>query len=254
MQSTIDKLQDYIFTKERLDAVIGGIYVPEKEEVEKVLELKTSGLRKHAPGQGQKGEQAPKREAYTPYQKDKLFWCFYAMLHGVEACEQARQHSFKTEMDNKYKLISTLREHKSELSSLGMKISEVEVELVSQREISFQAFRALCHACSLPVVYHHDRWFMQTGGEGDAKYIVRKVGRDHQLVLHGVSEETEKLRKEIYEIVDPKKPIWAISRYMVADVQDICKRLSIPIVDEQGKKRAKRALYDAAVQKIGKLT
>ena len=62
------------------------------------------------------------------------------------------------------------------------------------------------------------------------------------------------MENTLYEITDFKKPIMAISRYTAPEVQDICRRLELPLVDASGKKLAKRALYDMAAQKIGKST
>ena len=69
------------------------------------------------------------------------------------------------------------------------------------------------------------------------------------LILKDVKERVEHMTNTLYEITD-FGPIMAISRYTAPEIQDICRRLELPLVDATGKKLAKRALYDMAEAQI----
>jgi len=203
------------------------------------------------------GKDAPKKgnllsEAgtYMPYQKDKLFWCMYAILEGVSACEAARQKSFKTEMAAKFALIPTLRENAEAIVGAGLKLAEVEVDLASNRSITLLSFRALCAAKGIPVVYNDGRVFARCGPPEEPRFIISTTPKGEMLILKDVKERVEHMTNTLYEITDFKKPIMAISRYTAPEVQDICRRLELPLVDATGKKLAKRALYDMAEAQI----
>ena len=250
MNDTINKLSRFMLSEENMsqfDAYVMRDFASKEKEAA-VIE-RTTG--KDAP---KKGNLLSEAGTYMPYQKDKLFWCMYAMLEGVSACEAARQKSFKTEMAAKFALIPALRENTAALAGAGLKLAEVEVDLASNRSITLMSFRALCVAKGLKVVYNDDRVFTRCGPSGEPQFIVSTSAKGETLILKDVKTRVEHMENTLYEITDFKKPIMAISRYTAPEVQDICRRLELPLADASGKKLAKRALYDMAAQKIGKST
>lgn len=192
-----------------------------------------------------------KNKVFTPYQKDKLFWCFYAMVEGIDAVNQARHHSFKTEMNYKYSLINAIRENKQLLKEMGIKLSEVEVDLTSRRIITIPVFIALCIARTVPVIYVSGRTYMELCTDNLPRFIVKKTEEGYSLIFDGVAIATQNIRSTLFKVENYKKPLKAISRYTVAELYEICQRLKLSVVDENGRKKIKKTIYNLAVQTVG---
>lgn len=250
MNDTINRLTRFMLSEENMSQFAADLMrdFASKDKEAAVIE-RTTG--KDAP---KKGNLLSEAGTYMPYQKDKLFWCLYAILEGVAACEAARQKSFKTEMAAKFALIPALREQADAIAAAGLKLAEVEVDLASNRSITLVSFRALCAAKGLRVVYNDNRVFTRCGPPGDPQFIVSTSAKGETLILKDVKDRVEHMSNTLYEITDFKKPIMAISRYTAPEVQDICRRLELPLADAAGKKLAKRALYDMASAQILVLT
>ena len=56
--------------------------------------------------------------------------------------------------------------------------------------------------------------------------------------------ELEALVKDLYFIQDPSKPIRAISAYSLGDLALIAKKLGVALIDEGGKRKLKKRLYE----------
>lgn len=192
-----------------------------------------------------------KNKVFTPYQKDKLFWCFYAMVEGIDAVKQARHHSFKTEMDYKYSLISVIRENKQSLKKMGIKLSEIEVDLTSRRTITIPVFIALCIARTVPVIYVSGRTYMDLCTDELPRFIVKKTEEGYSLFFDGVDMVAQNIHSTLFRVKNYNKPLKAISNYTVAELYEICQRLKLSIIDENGRKKIKKTIYDLAVHAVG---
>ena len=63
---------------------------------------------------------APSRTAkpFIPFQRDKLFWCFYIILHGYEEYEMNHSNSFSLEKQIKIETVEKLKSIKEKLKEL----------------------------------------------------------------------------------------------------------------------------------------
>ena len=68
--------------------------------------------------------------------------------------------------------------------------------------------------------------------------------------IDGVGDFINKIKKTHFNVINPEKPINAMSSYSLAHLQEICRKISIPIMRINGKKETKKTLYEAILLKI----
>ena len=187
---------------------------------------------------------------WIPSYQDKLFWCFYYIMHGEHTYIEARKHSFRVEREAKIATVELLRTKVQAIKKYGFRLNELEEELVVSKRITYKGLYALCVAHDIPLLYVKDRTFMEIGNsDGFQGLIVIKNGitglRKNPLGETIPTEnEINDVRKKLLCIPDPNKPIRAISGYGLGELVDMAGRLEISIKDDNGKKKLKRVLYE----------
>jgi|TARA_B110000285_G_scaffold171826_1_gene192344 hypothetical protein len=184
-------------------------------------------------------------EIFYPRQHDSLFWCFYIIYMGEDWYQQNINHIFRTEKDMKIRTIEILAEKKELLKENKLKRIEVENELLNEKKITVKGLKALCLAYGVSVCMVKERVFY------DFDF---NVGGERGVIIHGdnigvynedVPSYYEKIVSSYYQITNATKPINAISGYTVSDLQNICKKLNLTIINSTGTKLNKKDLYQS---------
>ena len=216
----IDDLRKYMLINENI------IVEEKKEEVTKKVNKKKEEVNENI---------------FFPVGKDKLFWCFYVLLYGIDVYEQNKMNLFKIEKDFKISFAEKLCDNKNVLKANKLKRSEIENKLVNSECIDVHALVILCILYNVSIVYvcKHVYYDINSGCEKKG-YIIKT---DDNLGLYTSVYDEEKLKKTHMLIENPVKPIKSFSSYSSKDLQEICKKLQIPI-------QKKKDMYQCICEKI----
>ena len=206
---------------------------------------------------------------YTPFQKDKLFWCFYIILHGFNEYELHHSDYYITEKNFKISSVEKLRSMKTQIKEmkLKMKFNEIEDELVNQSQITLKGLEALCfiHKVSFVVISGKTYCDIDFNGMDNndnlKKGIIIQTSKDTKeySIRYSNNNENNKDQDEVYltnvrntfwKIENVQKPLNAVSGYTIKELHTICNKLDILIVSELGKNKTKPVLYQEILSKL----
>ena len=102
---------------------------------------------------------------FTPFQKDKLFWCFFIILQGYEEYEMNHSNSFSLEKKIKIETVEKLKSIKEKLKELKLKRTELEDNLVNCNTISIKGLCALCLVHNISITYVYGRKYYEINKE-----------------------------------------------------------------------------------------
>jgi hypothetical protein len=208
---------------------------------------------------------APKVSAkpFTPFQKDKLFWCFYIILNGYEEYEMNRSSSFSIEKQIKIETVEKLKSIKEKLKELKLKRTELEDELVNKPTISIKGLYALClvHNVSITYIYGRKYCVIAPDEQGQAEQGQAKRGiiiqnEKKEDSLRWINDDDDfltKIKQDYWHIENVQKPLKAPSAYTLYELQEIANKLQISThvqVNEKSKAKVKTALYEEILQTI----
>ena len=117
-----NELQDYMFTNE----FIYKFSNPKKDYKKNIL----SKIKQ--PNENVKPIQKKEEDFFSPYEKDKLFWCFYVLQNGIDNYEFIKTITFKTEKEYKFKTAEKIKEYKEIFKSFKLKLNELQDEFINQ--------------------------------------------------------------------------------------------------------------------------
>ena len=233
-----------------------------------------------APAEVKEPKQIKKRDAnklFTPFQKDKLFWCFYIILKGYEEYELNHSNSFKVEKDFKIETVEKLKSVKEKLKEYKLKRTELEDELVNKPTISLKGLYALClvHNVSITYIYGYKYCDLISSSTTDKKGIIMQNEKKENSIkwimaesagagadagagagadasaddANSIDEFLSKIRGEYWLIENIQKPLNAPSAYSLQELLDICKKLHIEThikseSSEKLKAKTKKQLYE----------
>lgn len=194
---------------------------------------------------------------FEPRQHDTLFWCFYIAKHGFHEYELIKTTPFQTEKRFKISSVDMVRQNSDALKAIKLKVSDVENELVNESKITLTGLRALGLVHGISIFYVSGLTYSEFnhGGEMESSYaiiICDKTKNRMSIRYHdsSASEYMKKVRANYFHISNPAKPMNAISGYTLSELQDICEKLSLPIVRSDGKKETKKFLYEAILNAL----
>ena len=193
---------------------------------------------------------------WIPPYHDKLFWCFYYIMHGDHAYIEARKHAFRVEREAKITTVELLRTKMDSIKKYGFKLDDLEEELVICKRITYKGLYALCMAHDISLLYVKDRTFMEIGScDAFQGLIVIKngiTGLRKNLLGEIIPTENEiiDVRRELLSIPDPTKPIRSLSAYGLGQLVDMAQRLEISIKNDNGKKKLKKVLYEEILSEL----
>jgi hypothetical protein len=192
-----------------------------------------------------------KENLFIPRRKDKLFWSFYILINGFDAYEFGRNDAFKTEKAFKIAAVEKLRDMKDDLKAAKLRRPEVEDELVNQQVITIKGLHALCMAYHASLTYVVGRKYYEwnCGDEYEGIFVAGDTG-DTGIRYEMDQDFLTKVRTEYWKVDNYIKPMKAPASYAIKELQDITIRLGLSILEENGKKRNKKTLYEQILTRL----
>jgi hypothetical protein len=227
--------------------------------------------------QVQEQMQTIKKEAkpFTPFQKDKLFWCFFIILKGYDEYEINRSNSFSLEKQIKIEAVEKLKSIKEQLKDLKLKRTELEDELVNKQMITLKGLCALCLVHNVSITYVFGRKYCEilsgpaslapattttsnnnNNNNNKKGIIIQNEKKEDSLKwtsneLNDSDDFLNKLREEYWLIENIQKPLKAPSAYTLPELQTICQKLLIETqCPEKEKAKTKTKLYEEILQHL----
>jgi hypothetical protein len=169
---------------------------------------------------------------------------------GEEYYQQNINHIFRTEKDMKIRTIEILAENKELLKENKLKRIEIENELLNEKKITVKGLKALClvYGVSICVVKERIFYDFDFNVKGDRGIII--YGEKNGVYNEDVPTYYDKIVSSYYKITNATKPINAISGYTIGDLQDICNKLNLDIINSNGSKLNKKDLYQSIQSQI----
>ena len=187
---------------------------------------------------------------------DKLFWSFYYVWKGDHGYGEARKHAFRVEKETKINAVEALRAKSEDVKRYGLKLTDVECELVTAKRITYKGLCGLCIAFGVSIVYVRGRTYIDIaqGGEYTGLIITRDGATGVRKSPTGDTVprpvDIEFLKKDLYFIQDPGKPIRAISAYSLSDLATIAEKLGVALADDGGNRKLKKRLYEDITENL----
>lgn len=273
----IDSLEEYMFTDENIKKIHDLNFNKRETHTEhkNTHDKNNKGKSKYTSANIETKKNT-KSELFMPAQKDKLFWCFYIILHGFSDYEIHHTDYFITEKNFKISTIEKMRSMKPKLKELKIKMAEIEDELLNQPQITMKSLEVLCLVYEVSLLYVSGRMYSEllynqkdltkikgiiitSSSISNKEYSVRYMDQDTGTGTEtgtetGTNADTSSymntIRNSYWKIEHLQKPLKAPSAYAVKDLQEICKKLEIPLVNELGKNKTKQILYEEILSKL----
>ncbi len=208
---------------------------------------------------------------FVPLQRDKLFWCFYIILHGYEEYEMNRSNSFSIEKRIKIETVEGLKGVKDKLKELKLKRTELEDELVHKPTITVKGLCALCLVHNVSITYVYGRKYCEIPHILQTSVVAQTLVVAQGLIIQNEKKEDAlkwttnemqantnsdfltHIRATYWFIENIQKPLNAPSAYTLTELQEICQKLQIETqvaMNEKMKAKTKTKLYEEIVQTI----
>jgi len=204
-----------------------------------------------------------KNQYFTPFQKDKLFWCFYIVLKGYDEYEMNRSNFFTIEKQIKIEAVEKLKTIKDKLKELKLKRTELEDELANKQTITTKGLYALCLIHHISITYIYGRKYCELFASNDGKkgIIVQNDKKEDTLRwcsnennnTDNIDDYIKKIQNEYWFISNIQKPLNAPSSYSSKDLHMICEKLNITLdikKNEKIKSKTKKQLYEEILEHL----
>ena len=271
MRQTLSGMQKYMFNPANMQKLvpITNTHVPNVQVpiVQVQIPAQLTPMQMPAPLTSVKKQGA---KPFIPFQKDKLFWCFYIILNGYEAYEMNHSASFSLEKQIKIETVEKLKSIKEKLKELKLKRTELEDELVNKPMITLKGLYALCLVHDVSITYIYGRKYCEIN-TANANEVANEVANANEvavenkkkgIIIQNAKKEDSlkwtsheqptdfltQIKEEYWLIENIQKPLKAASAYTLQELQDICGKLQITTLTEKNKAKTKTKLYEEIIQ------
>jgi hypothetical protein len=187
---------------------------------------------------------------FNPREKDKLFWCFFVLLNGMEDYELNKSSSFEKEKSMKISAIETLKNYKDKLKSYKISFVDAQEDLVNNPIISTIGLQLLCMIYNMNILYVKNRIYYEIYNDYSKPLNVIINIDGHVYIPDNINEnKINEYKNNYFKIENIYKPINSISSYSLVELQDIAIKLNIPIELDK-KKLLKKDLYENIVRNL----
>ena len=243
----MNKLLSYTLTNKKIIKILHTSFYnssgPDQERQKKAKPTST---------QPEKGS-----DIFYPKYNDTLFWCFYILLEGRFAYDDASSNGFKEEKQFKLQFIDQMQKRKADLKAEKIRYLDVEDECVNQVKMGYVTLRALCLFHNINIYIVKNKTYMKFGkfyNETDKIYVFY-VKENKREVSYGLKEEEapEKIKyiEDNYVLLENGgKPLKAISNYSVGELKIMNQKMGISIYNENQKVKVKKDLYEQLVRSV----
>ena len=187
-------------------------------------------------------------DVFIPKEKDSLFWCIFYMLSDEHQLEMAEKSPFATRAASLIEWTSVVRKAKSDLKALKIKSSEVETALLDNfmRPI---VCAALCSIFNKPMIIITGNTYFKSGVALDNtsyNVVVRDKHRDNWILKKNQTQsDVISITKHKLECIPGSKCLKAVGSYTKGDLEELSKKLALPVINASGKSSTKGEMYKA---------
>lgn len=232
--SIADRLKSNMFTKENLDKYMTHLFSNDDEI-------------KNSPILSSLKNPILESNIYNIAENDKFFWCFYIINYGMSQYEQV-YNKFVEEKKIKIEMVEEIRKHKDILKQNKWKKNDIESELTNDEEITVKTF-----ICLLTIFKHNftikNNFLLYDKINNEDSSIFHLIYFDKKdISIYSGDDKVGKImeyREKCWNIDDYNKPLKAISKYKLKDLQTIAIKMDIDII-----KKKKKDLYLLILEKI----
>ena len=187
-------------------------------------------------------------DIFIPNESDKLFWCYYIILNGLSNYEMLFNSKFKVEKEEKINLISKIRENNTLLKQYKWKRTVVEADLAYSKKISLNTFFCICAVSGINIgALKNNCLYMVIENTGKDIHIVELTDIGYGYRSDDETERLDTFNKycdKYWQIENINKPLASISSYKINALKNICEKLKISVMNNDGKKLRKIELYN----------
>lgn len=177
---------------------------------------------------------------------DDLFWCFFIILNGQH--EYEIDCSFKREKEFKIGSIEKLRNIKSELKALKLRLSVIEDELLNQNKLSIISLTALCLLHKINILYVWNRKYFEIINNADEKInIILNEDKENKISYDTNLEKINYYRENYWCIDNISKPLKSVTGYTHKELLIIAQKLDIC---DMSSKKTKKEIYEKILEMI----
>ncbi len=233
-------------------------YMLNNANMQKSLSVKITKEKVAAKEQRIFAPQVKKQDLFIPNQEDSLFWSFYIIKNGDVKYETLNYKNSLIAKQQKIDLISSIRKNKDVVKMYKFDtITNIESNLANDNKMTPKTFLSLCAIENINVVYVNKKTYYELlTNDTNVVYIVHNLSGQSQSKYnhkYGFEMATEDslttIRETLYKLDHIDKPIKAASSYKVQDLQNICIKLGIEIMNkDSGKNKTKNDLYESIIQ------
>lgn len=193
-----------------------------------------------------------KSNIFVPEKKDKLFWCFYILYHGMENYHAIDQNHYQIETSTKISIAENLKNNEILLKQNKLKREVIENELVNEKKISMEGMKALCVLHKIDILFIFEKMFYQISSLSEEAVNIIELDKKGDFgIVNSLSEERKKhIHDNYYEILDYNKKIKSISAYKLDELKNIASKFDIIPIDSIGNKKTKKKLYEEIVSHL----
>jgi len=187
---------------------------------------------------------------FIPSEKDKFFWGFYIFLHGEYEYKIAKNNWFSIEKQWKMDTMKKLDSIKPQLKELKIKVSEIEDELINSERLSLKGLQVFCMLYEVNILYVAGRKYCEFlyNNDKDAKtFVIENDG----IYRNTDNAYLKNIRDKYWKMENVNKPLKGASAYSLQELQDICVKMDIELVDSvTKKKKTMKVLYQELLAKM----
>jgi len=187
---------------------------------------------------------------FIPREKDKFFWGFYIFVHGEYEYKIAQNNWFSIEKQWKMDTMKKLDTIKPQLKDLKIKVADIEDELINCERLSLKGLQVFCILYEVNVLYVAGRKYCEFlyNNDKDAKtFVIENDG----IYRNTDDAYLKKIRDTYWKMENVNKPLKGASAYSLQEMQDICVKMEIELVDSVSKKKkTMKVLYQELLAKM----
>jgi len=182
---------------------------------------------------------------------DKLFWCFYLMLHDKDTYFSVDNKHFQIEKQLKIDLVDKIRNNKGLMKEAKLKIADVENNVVNDKKTDISGFQAFCIYYNLNVLVCYNNIYYNFYNDDDEATSVIYIKSNKFTCEKNINEyKINEIKNNYYLVDNPKKPLKSIGNYKIDDLIQLCKLFKIIYYDEHHKNFKKNKIYELVLDKM----
>ena len=190
-------------------------------------------------------------DSFIPEHSDTLFWCFYVILYGMEEYESIQSNHNKIEISLKYELATKMGGQKNLFKDYRIGKHELQSNLINDKKITLLTFYVLCAYHKINIIYIQKCFYNEYRHDDTIKSNVICYKNDKYSISYNKELTRDHIIEHYYKYYTLSKIIKPISQYKADEVKQLCIKLSIETVNDQGRPKTKPQLYNEILLYLG---